>query len=134
MSAQPGLFLTTAAERYACLERNSATGLDRKARGQKRALDAEHKRWKEDTLFLFQSFLAGIEVGETFAMEDFRAYAASNGHREPHSHKVWGSMPAFYRSRGMPILRTDRMRIANSPLTHGHPVTLWKKTAATHEA
>lgn len=129
MSAQPGLYPTTAADRYAGLERNKATGLQRKARGQDQALRAESEKWRADTVYLFADFLATLNVGDEFAMEDARAFFDLSGHRPPHSHKVWGSMPGHYRSNGLPIARTDRTRLANSPLTHGHPVTLWVKTA-----
>jgi hypothetical protein len=128
MSAQPGLFPTTAAERYAGLERSGASGRQRKERGQDKALQAESEQWRTDTLHLFSTYLAKLEVGAVFAMEDFRAFADLSGHPPPRTHKVWGSMPRFYKAHGQPIARTDRVRLANSPLTHSHPVTLWVKT------
>lgn len=127
--SQAPLFVTTAAQRYAGLAKSSASGLQRKQRGQDKALRNESDEWKRQTFELFKTWLGHFAKGETFAMEDFRASAAASGHPEPHSSKVWGSMPGYYKARGVPIAKTNRTRKADTPQTHGHPVSLWRKTS-----
>lgn len=123
---QASLIATTAAERYSGCESTRRSGADLKAAGQAATLDAETGEWKARTLFLFRVYLASFNPGDRFAMEDFRAYADACNHPEPHTHYVWGSLPAFLIKEGCQIRKTDHYRKAKSPRTHGHPVPLWE--------
>lgn len=123
---QASLIATTAADRYAGCRKTSRTGRDLKVAGQAAALDAESEEWKDRTVFLFRVFVSQFRPGDRFAMEDFRAYADTCNHPAPHTHHVWGSMPARYIKAGIQIKRTDQYLNASSPRTHGHPVRLWE--------
>lgn len=46
---------------------------------------------------------------------------------DPHSHKVWGSLPRVLMKAGLPMVMTDKTRKAHSPKTHAHRVNLWTK-------
>lgn len=127
---QASLITTTAAERYSGCAQTRRTGRDLKLAGQAAALDAESDEWKDRTVFLFRVFVSQFQPGDRFAMEDFRAYADTCSHPAPHTHHVWGSMPAAYVKAGMQIKKTDQYRTAKSPRTHGHPVPLWEVVGA----
>lgn len=132
---QASLIGTSAAERYSGCNRTRRAGSDLKAIGQAAALDAESDEWKNRTIFLFRGFLTQFTPGDLFAMEDFRAYADTCNHADPHTHHVWGSMPAVFIKAGCRIRKTDSYRKAISPRTHGHPVPLWEVlTPAPQEA
>lgn len=129
---QASLLIAGAAERDAgCVSKR--TGKDLKEAGQAAALDAEADEWKQKTLFLFRVYLSLFKAGDRFAMEDFRAYADCCKHPSPHTHYVWGSLPAFLIKNGCLIRRTDLYRRAVSPRTHGHPVPLWEVLPSTQQ-
>ncbi|MBU0917859.1 MAG: hypothetical protein KKD97_16050 [Gammaproteobacteria bacterium] len=123
---QASLITTSAAERYSGCAKTRRSGRDLKLAGQAATLDAEADEWKQATVFLFKSYLKQFAPGDRFAMEDFRAYADSCNHPSPHTHHVWGSMPAVFIAAGARIKSTGEYHKAKSPRTHGHPVLYWE--------
>jgi len=104
------------------------TGEQRKAAGQALVLENESKEWVERFTFLAKCYLASLPEGALFAMEDVRSYCDTCGLPEPHSHKVWGSLPRVLIKAGLPMVMTDQNRKARSPRTHAHRVSLYRKT------
>lgn len=103
------------------------SGQQRKAEGQALVLENESKEWLERFTFLAKCYLASLPEGALFAIEDLRAYADTCGLPQPHSHKVWGSLPRALIKAGLPMVMTDKTRKAHSPKTHAHRVNLWAK-------
>lgn len=62
---------------------------------------------------------------EDFAFEDFRAWALRNGLPAPSSHKAWGGIAQGAINAGI-IKPLKKYRPAVSPMTHGHPVRLYR--------
>ena len=103
------------------------SGAERKAAGQALALENESGDWVERFTFLAKCYLASLPEGALFAIEDLRSYCDTCGLPEPHSHKVWGSLPRVLMKAGLPMVMTDKTRKAHSPKTHAHRVNLWAK-------
>lgn len=103
------------------------SGAERKAAGQALVLENESGDWVERFTFLAKCYLASLPPDALFAMEDIRAYCDTCGLPEPHSHKVWGSLPRVLMKAGLPMVMTDKTRKAHSPKTHAHRVNLWAK-------
>lgn len=132
---QASLINTNAAERFSGCAKSGRSGSDLKLAGQAATLDAESDEWKQKTVFLFRVYLSQFRQVDRFAMEDFRAYADSCNHPDPHTHHVWGSMPSVFLKAGCRIKKTEQYRKATSPRTHGHPVPLWEVlNPINHEA
>lgn len=104
------------------------SGEQRKAAGQALVLENESGEWVERFTFLAKCYLASLPEGALFAMEDVRSYCDTCGLPEPHSHKVWGSLPRVLIKAGLPMVMTDQNRKAHSPRTHAHRVSLYRKT------
>lgn len=110
------------------MESKSITsGKQRKASGQALVLENESKEWVERFTRIATNYLASLPKGALFAIEDVRAYAETCGLPDPHSHKVWGSLPRVLIKAGLPMVMTDKTRKAYSPKTHAHRVNLWAK-------
>lgn len=103
------------------------TGEQRKAAGQALVLENEPKEWVDRFTFLAKCYLTSLPDEALFAIEDIRAYCDTCGLPEPHSHKVWGSLPRVLIKAGLPMVMTDLIRKAHSPKTHAHRVSLYKK-------
>lgn len=103
------------------------TGEQRKSAGQALVLENEPKEWVDRFTFLAKCYLASLPEGSLFAIEDLRNYCDTCGLPEPHSHKVWGSLPRILLKAGLPMVMTDKTRKAHSPKTHAHRVNLWAK-------
>ena len=106
------------------------TGEQRKAAGQALVLENESGAWVERFTFLAKCYLASLPEGALFAIEDLRSYCDTCGLPEPHSHKVWGSLPRVLMKAGLPMVMTDQNRKAHSPETRAHRVSLYRKTGA----
>lgn len=106
----------------------SVPGHARKAAGQALVLENERQEWVDRFTFLASCYLKSLPVGALFAFEDLRAYCDACGLPEPHTHKVWGSLPRVLLKAGLPMVMTDRTRKAHSPKTHAHRVALYQKT------
>ena len=104
------------------------SGEQRKAEGQALVLENESKEWQERFTFLAKCYLASLPEGALFAIEDLRSYCDTCGLPEPHSHKVWGTLPRVLIKAGLPMVMTDQTRKAHSPRTHAHRVSLYRKT------
>lgn len=104
------------------------SGAERKAAGQALALGNESGDWVDRFTRIARNYLASLPEGALFAMEDIRAYCDTCGLPEPHSHKVWGSLPRVLMKAGLPMVMTDQNRKAHSPRTHAHRVSLYRKT------
>lgn len=105
-----------------------ASGEQLKAAGQALALENEHEEWVKRFTFLAKCYLASLPEGALFAIEDLRSYCDTCGLPEPHSHKVWGSLPRVLIKANLPMVMTDQNRKAHSPRTHAHRVSLYRKT------
>lgn len=106
------------------------SGEQRKAEGQSLVLENESKEWVERFTFLAKCYLASLPEEALFAIEDVRAYCDTCGLPEPHSNKVWGSLPRVLMKAGLPMVMTDQTRKAHSPRTHAHRVSLYRKTGS----
>ena len=61
--------------------------------GQRAAIEAAGE-WADRAIAALRTFLANLEPGQAFAIEDFRQWAAITGELDPPSHhNAWGALP-----------------------------------------
>lgn len=103
------------------------TGLQRKQRGQKQALDNAGAEWLASAVDLFRVFLGPRKASgaHEFTLETFRAFCALKDLPPPASSKIWGCIPQIAVRAGL-IEFTGKYVNASSPKTRAHPVRVWR--------
>lgn len=97
--------------------------------GQRAAIEAAGD-WADRAIAALRTFLANLEPGQAFAIEDFRQWAAVTGELDPPSHhNAWGALPRLAILEEL-IAWTGEYRPAVSARTHAHPVRLYVRGRA----
>lgn len=92
--------------------------------GQDAVLSA-NAGWTDRALATLRVWLDLPEHDKTFAIEDFRRWAITDGGLDfPSHHNAWGGLPRLAVNAGL-IVWTGEYRPATSAKTHAHPVRLY---------
>lgn len=100
-----------------------------KEEGQALALEHAGAPWAERAMGLLRRFCGSAFARRPFAFEDFRAWATAQGLEDPPSPNAWGGLPRIAIRDGL-MHPTGEYRPARSPMTHAHPVRLYRSGVA----
>lgn len=90
----------------------------------------EGQPWADTAIQAMRKFVAGMDEGARFAIEDFRQWAMMGGEIDPPHHpNAWGAITPKAESLGV-IRWTGEYRPARSAATHAHPVRVYVRGEA----